>query len=223
MRSCCHCVEAGVLQVGGERLEQLGVGDDVAADFLGGARGDVQVAVRRPTRGCRAGARGSRRCRRRAAAATAASASSSAKRVAMWRIRIAMRQFRLARSVSSAAGRHRRSVARTSRPGFGRGTSNRLLTARARSLQARKIAGGSSTIACWKRPHAVAVLVVGRRVADAIECGVDRAGCRCACSCRAPSSASSRYGRNRLGPLTASTRTASKSPLLDGLEQLRPA
>ena len=26
--------QAGVLQVGGERLQQLGVGDDVAADFL---------------------------------------------------------------------------------------------------------------------------------------------------------------------------------------------
>ncbi len=44
MRSCCAAVEAGVLQVGGERLEELGVGRDVAADFLGGARGDVQVA-----------------------------------------------------------------------------------------------------------------------------------------------------------------------------------
>ena len=37
-------LEAGVLEVGGERLEQLGVGRDVAADFLGGARGDVDVA-----------------------------------------------------------------------------------------------------------------------------------------------------------------------------------
>ena len=38
------CLEAGVLQVGGERLQQRGVGDDVAADFLGGAGGDVLVA-----------------------------------------------------------------------------------------------------------------------------------------------------------------------------------
>ena len=38
-------LEAGVLEVGGERLEHLGVGDDVAADLLGGAGGDVLVAV----------------------------------------------------------------------------------------------------------------------------------------------------------------------------------
>ena len=45
MRSCCQLLEAGVLEVGGERLEQLGVGDDVAADFFGGADRDVLVAV----------------------------------------------------------------------------------------------------------------------------------------------------------------------------------
>ena len=44
IRSCWRWVEAGVLQIGGERLQQLGVGDDVAADFLGGAGGDVLVA-----------------------------------------------------------------------------------------------------------------------------------------------------------------------------------
>jgi hypothetical protein len=38
-------VESGVLQIGGERLEQLGVGKDVAADLFGGADGDVLVAV----------------------------------------------------------------------------------------------------------------------------------------------------------------------------------
>ena len=37
-------IEAGVLQVGGERLEEIGVAGDVAADFSGGARGDVDVA-----------------------------------------------------------------------------------------------------------------------------------------------------------------------------------
>ena len=37
-------VEAGVLQVGGERLQEVGVGDDVAAYFLGGAGGHVLVA-----------------------------------------------------------------------------------------------------------------------------------------------------------------------------------
>ena len=38
-------VEAGVLEVGGECLQQLGVGDDVAADLFGGADGDILVAV----------------------------------------------------------------------------------------------------------------------------------------------------------------------------------
>ena len=38
-------VEAGVLEIGGKRLQQLGVGDDVAADFFGGADRDVLVAV----------------------------------------------------------------------------------------------------------------------------------------------------------------------------------
>ena len=37
-------LEAGVLQIGGERLEQVRVADDVAADFLGGTRGDVLVS-----------------------------------------------------------------------------------------------------------------------------------------------------------------------------------
>src|SRR5205823_6674720 len=37
-------LEAGVLQIGGERLEQARVADDVAADFLRGARGDVLVS-----------------------------------------------------------------------------------------------------------------------------------------------------------------------------------
>ena len=37
-------IEAGILEVRSQRLEQLGVGRDVAADLGGGARGDVAVA-----------------------------------------------------------------------------------------------------------------------------------------------------------------------------------
>jgi hypothetical protein len=37
-------IEAGVLEVGGERLEQVGVRHDVTADLFGGAGGDVLVA-----------------------------------------------------------------------------------------------------------------------------------------------------------------------------------
>ena len=48
--------QARVLQIGGERLEELGVGRDVAADFLGGAGGDVQVALDDRSGACRAGA-----------------------------------------------------------------------------------------------------------------------------------------------------------------------
>ena len=38
-------LQARVLEVRGERLEELGIGRDVAADFFGGARRDVQVAA----------------------------------------------------------------------------------------------------------------------------------------------------------------------------------
>ena len=37
-------LQAGVLQIGGERLQDFGVADDVATDFFGGARDDVEVA-----------------------------------------------------------------------------------------------------------------------------------------------------------------------------------
>ena len=37
-------LQAGVLQIGGERREDLRVLDEIAADFLGGAGGDVRVA-----------------------------------------------------------------------------------------------------------------------------------------------------------------------------------
>ncbi len=38
-------VEAGILEVRGEGLEQVGVGDHVAADFLGRASSDILVAA----------------------------------------------------------------------------------------------------------------------------------------------------------------------------------
>jgi len=38
-------LESGVLEIGGERLEQLGVGDDVAPDFFRRAQRDVLIAV----------------------------------------------------------------------------------------------------------------------------------------------------------------------------------
>jgi hypothetical protein len=40
-----RAVQAGVLHLGGERLEDVGMPDDVAADFLGGAGRDIQVAA----------------------------------------------------------------------------------------------------------------------------------------------------------------------------------
>ena len=150
-------------------------------------------------RGCRAGARGSRRRRRRAAARRRPAPSSSAKRVAMCRFEVAIVSFgwpaRIGGRLPEAERRQRR------RGPASTGTSKRVLTARARSLQARKIAGGSSTMACWNARHAVTVLVVGGGVADAIEGRVDRRAADRLPVERPPVSASAGTDRNRLGPL----------------------
>ena len=78
--------EAGVLQVGGERLEQLGVGDDVAADFLGGAGRDVLVAVDDRVAGAALQREDRDRRRRRAAAPRRRRRAAARSRVAMCRI-----------------------------------------------------------------------------------------------------------------------------------------
>ncbi len=134
-------VEAGVLQVGGERLQQLGVGDDVAADFLGGADGDVLVAVDDRFAGAalqredRDDAVGEQRHH---------GGDAEQQREARGDVPDLHRQFRLACCRRRRPASRGAACCRMSRPGFGVGTTNRLLTARARSVHARKIAGGSS-------------------------------------------------------------------------------
>ena len=58
-------LEAGVLKLRGQRLEDFGVAGDIPADFLGGPGGDVPDCRRRRIRACRAAARRSRRGRSR--------------------------------------------------------------------------------------------------------------------------------------------------------------
>ena len=67
MRSCCHCCKAGLLQVGGDRLEDVDAAGDVQLDLLGHLAGDVQVA--QDDRLLGAGAQRIRPTRRRSRAA----------------------------------------------------------------------------------------------------------------------------------------------------------
>ena len=146
-------LEAGVLEVGGERLQQLGVGDDVAADLLGGADGDVLVAVDdRLARAALERKDGDEAVGEQRQDGRAAQQEGEPGRDVpdSWRHQNSRgsRQLWLARGASVTCF-HNRSVATISRPGSSTGTLNRLLTARARTDHARKIAGGSSMNACW--------------------------------------------------------------------------
>ena len=178
MRSCCAAVEAGVLQVGGERLEQLGVGDDVAADFLGGAGGDVLVAVDHRL----AGAALQREDRDDAVGDAAArpprSARSSAKRVAMWRTRSVISVLL---GLPAPAGRLPHcGAANDVHAWLCRGDRRNDCSPRARApSQARKIAGGSSRMLLERISDAGAVVssvraaktIKARRRATSRACG----------------------------------------------------
>ena len=139
--------EAGVLEVGGEHLQQVGVGDDVAANFLGGAGRDVLIALD-DRLACPAlegeegdeavGEQGDhRRDRQEQRELDGDPTDAQAHR---WLL-----QFRPT-DCRSLAGRQDRSVVRMSRPGSA-ATSKRRFTARERSLHARKSPGGLSTTA----------------------------------------------------------------------------
>ena len=158
-------LQAGVLQVGGERLQDArrwsrrsGGSPRRRAWRRSGCR-------RRPTRACRAAARGARRRRRRAAARRPRSARSSAKRVAMWRM---LKRHAVSVAAGGLAGRpaaRGAACARMSRPGSAGHVEARADRARALAPgeeDRRRIVDDGPL----KRRDAGPVLVVGRGVAD---------------------------------------------------------
>ncbi len=139
-------LEAGVLQLRRQGLEDFGMAGDIPADLLGGPGGDAPIAgdhglaraaLQRHDRDEAVADerhdRGQRQNQRELAADAADSEPGHG-------------QLRVCRSGYRRQAATSAEWSRMSRPGS-TGTSNRVLTALARSLHARKIAGGSATMA----------------------------------------------------------------------------
>ena len=106
----------------------------------------------------------------------------------------------------AATGRHRRSVATISRPGSA-GTSNRVLTARARSRPGQEDRRRVVDDRPLERGHARSVRRRRRARGGSRSSAASTVALLKPPQLKAPVECQNRYGRSRVGPLTASART----------------